>query len=224
MIDPQPLLLLMVLAAMLGVLAGAVVNRLIDVVATGCALARPRAELANGALWGVAVLWCGLTGALGLLPLMLALSSAGLALFVVDAKVHRLPNPIVLALYPITVIGLLIAGLASGEWPVVRALLGAVVWLGVFGLVWLVSRGRGMGFGDVKLAPVLGAVLAWLGWGPNLVGLFAAWIIGGVVALVLLVSGRARRGSHLAFGPYMLIGAAVGLLVGAPVLDWYLGV
>ena len=54
--------------------------------------------------------------------------------------------------------------------------------------------------------------------------LFAAWIIGGVVALMLLVSGRARRGSHLAFGPYMLIGAAVGLLVGAPVLDWYLGV
>ena len=184
---------------------------------------RPRAELLNGALWGLAVLWCGLTGRLGLLPLMLALTSAGLALFVVDVRVHRLPNPIVLALYPITVVGLAIAGLVSGEWPVVRALLGAVVWLVVFGLVWLISRGRGMGFGDVKLAPVLGAVLAWLGWGPALVGLFSAWVIGGVVALVLLVSGRAKRGTHLAFGPYMLIGAGAGLLVGAPVLDWYLG-
>ena len=223
MIDPQPLLLLMVLAAMLGVLAGAVVNRLIDVVAAGSALARPRAELANGALWGLAVLWCGLTGRIGLLPLMLALTSAGLALFVVDAKVHRLPNPIVLALYPITVVGLAIDGLTSGAWPVGRALLGAAVWLSVFGLVWLISRGRGMGFGDVKLAPVLGAVLAWLGWGPALVGLFAVWVIGGVVALVLLLSGRAKRGTHLAFGPYMLIGAVIGLLVGAPVLDWYLG-
>ena len=224
MIAPQPLLLLMVLAVILGILAGAVVNRLMEVVAPGSAMRRPRAELSNGVLWGLAVLWCGLTGNLGLLPLMLALTSAGLALFVVDVKVHRLPNPIVLALYPITVIGLLIAGLASGEWPVVRALLGALVWLAVFGLVWLISRGRGMGFGDVKLAPVLGAVLAWFGWGPALVGLFAAWLIGGAVALMLLLSGRAKRGSHLAFGPYMLIGAAIGLLVGAPVLAWYLGV
>ena len=56
------------------------------------------------------------------------------------------------------------------------------------------------------------------------VGLFATWVIGGVVALVLLVSGRARRGTHLAFGPYMLIGTVIGLLVGAPVLAWYLGV
>lgn len=224
MIDPQPLLLLMVLAALLGVLAGAVVNRLMEVVVPGTALRRPRAELANGALWGLAVLWCGITGRLGLLPLMLALTSAGLALFVIDMKVHRLPNAIVLALYPITVIGLAIAGLASGDWPIIRTLLGAVVWLAVFGLVWLISRGRGMGFGDVKLAPVLGAVLAWVGWGPALVGLFATWVIGGIVALVLLVSGRARRGTHLAFGPYMLVGAVIGLLIGAPVLAWYLGV
>ena len=224
MIDPQPLLLLMVLAAILGVLAGAVVNRLMEVVVPGTSLARPRAELANGALWGLAVLWCGMTGRLGLLPLMLALTSAGLALFVIDMKVHRLPNPIVLALYPITVCGLAIAGLVSGEWPIARALLGAVVWLAVFGLVWLISRGRGMGFGDVKLAPILGVVLAWVGWGPALVGLFATWVIGGVVALLLLVSGRARRGTHLAFGPYMLIGTVIGLLVGAPVLAWYLGI
>lgn len=223
MIAPQPLLLLMVLAALLGVLAGAVVNRLMDAVAPGSALARPRAELANGALWAMAVLWCGLTGRLGLLPLMLALASAGLALLIIDMKVHRLPNPIVLALYPITVVGLAIAGLASGDWPVMRAVLGAAVWLLVFGLVWLISRGRGMGFGDVKLAPILGAVLGWLGWGPALVGLFATWLIGGVVALALLVSGRAKRGTHLAFGPYMLIGALIGLLVGAPVLAWYLG-
>ena len=222
MIAAQPLLLLMVLAALLGVLAGAIVNRLMEAVAPGSAMQRPRAELINGALWGLAVLWCGLTGRLGLLPLILALTSAGLALFVVDVKVHRLPNPIVLALYPITVVGLVIAGLASGDWPVVRALIGALAWLVVFGLVWLISRGRGMGFGDVKLAPVLGAALGWLGWGPALVGLFAAWLIGGVVALVLLVSGRAGRGTHLAFGPFMLIGAGVGLLVGAPVLAWYL--
>jgi len=119
--------------------------------------------------------------------------------------------------------GLPIGGLAAGEWPVLRTLVGAVVWLAVFGLVWLISRGRGMGFGDVKLAPVLGAVLGWLGLGPMLVGLFAAWLIGGVVGLILLVSGRARRGTHLAFGPYMLIGALIGMLIGAPVLTWYLG-
>ena len=191
MIAPEPLLLLMVLAAGLGVVAGAIVNRMMEVLAPGSALARPRAEIANGVLWGAAVLWCGVGGRLGLLPLMLALASAGLALFIIDLRVHRLPNPIVLALYPVTVVGLAIDGLVEGEWPAVRALLGAAVWLAVFGLVWLISRGRGMGFGDVKLAPVLGAVLGWLGWGPALVGLFAAWIVGGIAAIVLLVSGRA---------------------------------
>ena len=224
MIAPEPLLLLMVLAAGLAVVAGAIVNRMMEVLAPGSALARPRAEIANGVLWGAAVLWCGVGGRLGLLPLMLALASAGLALFIIDLRVHRLPNPIVLALYPVTVVGLAIDGLVEGEWPAVRALLGAAVWLAVFGLVWLISRGRGMGFGDVKLAPVLGAVLGWLGWGPALVGLFAAWIVGGIAAIVLLVSGRAGRGSQLAFGPSMLIGALIGLLVGGPVLAWYLGV
>ena len=211
-----------VVLAALGVLAGAIANRLCVVVAD-VVIARPRLEIATGVLWGLTALWCGAVGGWGLASLLLVLVTAGVALIAIDLRVHRLPNAIVLALYPVTVIGFAIDGIVTGSWPVLRALVGAAIWLVLFGVVWLISRGRGMGFGDVKLAPVLGAVLGWIGLGPALVGLFAAWLIGGIAALVLLVSGRARRGSHLAFGPFMLIGAGVGLLVGAPVLAWYLG-
>lgn len=212
-----------IVLAILGVLAGAIVNRVMEKVVPGTGQPRPRIEVANGVLWLLVLFWCAAASRMALLPLLLVLSSAGLALFVIDVKVHRLPNPIVMWLYPITVLGLVLAGLLSGEWPFIRAVLAALVWLLMFGLIWLVTRGRGMGFGDVKLAPVLGATLGWVGWGPAIVGLFAAWIVGGVFAVFLLVSGRASRGQAVAFGPFMLIGAVIGLVVGEPVLAWYLG-
>lgn len=218
------LIIALVIAAIAGVLVGAIVNRLMDAVVPGTGQPRPRIEIANGVLWTATTLWCALSDRMGMLPLLLVLVSAGLALFVIDVKVHRLPNPIVLWLYPITVVGLVIAGLISGQWSVLQALIAALIWLFMFGLIWFVTRGRGMGFGDVKLAPVLGATLGWIGWGPAIVGLFAAWVIGGIFAVYLMVSGRAKRGQEVAFGPFMLIGAVVGLLVGGPVLDWYLGV
>lgn len=218
------LLLAVILLAVVGVLVGAIVNRLMEAVVPGTGQPRPRIEIANGVLWAATMLWCGLSSQLALLPLLLVLTSAGLALFVIDVKVHRLPNPIVLWLYPITIVGLVFAGLVSGQWPVVDAVVSALIWLFMFGVIWLLTRGRGMGFGDVKLAPVLGATLGWIGLGPAVVGLFAAWLIGGAFAIYLLASGRAKRGQQVAFGPFMLIGAVVGLLVGGPVLQWYLGI
>lgn len=156
-----------------------------------------------------------------LLPLLLVLGSAGVALAVIDLDHHRLPNAIVLPLYPVTAIGLVLAGLMSGEWPVLPALAGAAVWLVVIGGIWLATSGRGMGFGDVKLAPVLGVTLGWLSFGSSVVGLFGAFLLGAVVGLALLGAGRAGRRSHLPFGPFLLAGAVVGLAVGAPIANGY---
>ena len=81
----------------------------------------------------------------------------------------------------------------------------------------------GMGFGDVKLAGLLGLYLGWVGWGAVLIGAFAAFLLGGVFSIGLLVTRRATRGSGIPFGPWMIAGAAVGIAVGRPVWDAYLG-
>jgi leader peptidase (prepilin peptidase)/N-methyltransferase len=82
----------------------------------------------------------------------------------------------------------------------------------------------GMGLGDVKLAGVLGLFLGYLGWAPLVVGAFAAFLLGGLFSIVLLVLRRANRKSGIPFGPWMLGGAWVGVFFGAPVALQYLSV
>lgn len=184
----------------------------------------PLVEALTGAVWLALGWWAlGPQGLDPLLPLLLVLGSAGVALSVIDLDHHRLPNAIVLPLYPVTVAGLALAGVLSGQWPVGPTLAGASAWLAVVGGIWLLTRGRGMGFGDVKLAPVLGATLGWVSFGSAAVGLFAGFMLGAVVGVVLIARGRAGRRSHLPFGPFLLAGAAVGLFAGAAIATAYAG-
>lgn len=181
--------------------------------------------LVTGGLWallaGAAVAgWVSLP----LLPVLLALAAAGVVLMVIDLHHHRLPDLIVLPLYPVTVIGLVVAGLLSGRWAVWSALAGAGVWTVVVGVPWLVSGGRGMGFGDVKLAPVLGATLGWISVPVAVAGLVLAFLLGAAVSIVLLVTRRADRRTALPFGPALLAGALLAVLVGTPLVDLYLGI
>lgn len=180
-------------------------------------------EAVTAALWAGVGWWAWVAGdGLGLLPLLLVLSAAGVALWCIDVQHHRLPDPIVLPLYPITIVGLAFAGLLSGSWPLLDVVLGAGVWLLVVGGVWLVSLGAGMGFGDVKLAPILGATLGWLGWEVAVLGLILAFVGGGLAGVYLLVSKRAGRGSHLAFGPFLLLGSAIAIILGQWTTEAYL--
>lgn len=198
----------------------------------GCAASIPaRYPLVEA---GTALLWAGLgwwamtvEGALPLLPLLLVIGSAGVALTLIDLDHHRLPDAIVLPLYPVTVVGLVLAGLLSGEWFVIPALIGAGIWLFVVGVPWLVSGGRGMGFGDVKLAPVLGATLGWWGVSAAVVGLLLAFTLGALVGLGLMAARRAGRRTAVPFGPFLLVGALLGLLIGPAVgsayVNWLVG-
>lgn len=183
----------------------------------------PLVEAANALLWGGLAWWCLLAGGPApLLPLLLVVSSACLALALIDLDVHRLPNAIVLPLYPITVAGLALAGLVSGQWHVLGALVGAIIWTATTGLLHVATGGRGMGLGDVKLSPVLGAIVGWIGVGASASGLLAAFVLGGLVAVALLASGHARRRTAVAFGPFLILGAAVGVTAGPSIVAWYL--
>lgn len=78
-----------------------------------------------------------------------------------------------------------------------------------------------MGFGDVKLAPVLGATLGWVSVPSAVVGLLAGFMLGALVGVTLMVVGRAGRKTALPFGPFLIVGALLGLLVGLPLARAY---
>lgn len=183
----------------------------------------PLVELGTAVVWAGLTAHCLATDALGLLPLLLVASSILIALFVIDLDHKRLPDPLTYLMYPVALIGLAIDGLVTGAWPIVPALAGAGCWLLAIGGIWFLSGGRGMGMGDVKLAPSLGLILGWIGVGPAVVGLMTAWLIGGVFAIGLIATRRARSGTAIPFGPFLIGGFAIGLLVGTGLTDAYLG-
>jgi leader peptidase (prepilin peptidase)/N-methyltransferase len=156
------------------------------------------------------------------LSAFLYLAAVSIALALIDLDTHRLPNPLVLPGYVVGAALLGTAGILAGDYAaLVRGGLGLVI-LGVAYLVMALAYPGGMGMGDVKLAGVLGLFLGFLGWGELVVGAFAAFLLGGLYALGLLVTRRATRKSGIPFGPWMLAGAWVGIFWGAQLWDGYL--
>lgn len=161
----------------------------------------------------------------GILPFVAYgyLAAITIALALIDVDVRRLPNAIVLPSYAVAVVLLTLSSWETSSWEAMtRALIGCgVLYCFYFALVFV--HPAGMGFGDVKLAGVLGLYLGWVGWGALVVGAFGAFLLGGVVSLALLGLRLATRKSAIPFGPWMLLGAWVGLLVGERVWRAYLG-
>jgi leader peptidase (prepilin peptidase)/N-methyltransferase len=158
------------------------------------------------------------------LPALLWVAAAGVALFVIDLHSHRLPDAIVLPSYAVVAVLLLAGGLVGDELPAPRALASAAVWLGLYGLLWFGTGGRGMGLGDVKLAGLLGLVLGWLGWGPSVLGLFCGFAVGAVVGVGLIAAGQVTRRARIAHGPFLLTGAAIGVFAGTAAWHGWLAV
>jgi len=181
----------------------------------------PLVELLTGVLFGVMAWEFGATWEL---PAYLYLVAVGVALAFIDLDTRRLPNALTLPSYVVGLVLLAVpAVLDSRPDDLVRAVLGAAALFGFYFLLALIYP-AGMGFGDVKLAGVLGLYLGFLGWDAVIVGGFAGFLIGAVVGVGLMVAGRARRRTAVPFGPSMLAGTLVGVLWGSVLGSWYLGV
>jgi leader peptidase (prepilin peptidase)/N-methyltransferase len=178
---------------------------------------------------GTGVAFVAVTAVVGVswvLPAALYLTAVAVALALIDLDVHRLPDAIVLPSYPVLAALLALASWNPGgvsDWgALLRAGLGGAGLL-AFYLAAALIYPAGMGLGDVKLAGVLGMVLAWFGWGALAVGAFAAFLLGALFSVGLMVARRAGRKSGIPFGPWMLLGAFAGVAAGEPVAGWYLG-
>jgi leader peptidase (prepilin peptidase)/N-methyltransferase len=80
----------------------------------------------------------------------------------------------------------------------------------------------GMGYGDVKLAGVLGLYTAWLGWGAWAVGLFLGFLLGGVFGIALIALRKGGRKTAVPFGPFMLAAVLIAVLAGPELARGYL--
>jgi len=91
---------------------------------------------------------------------------------------------------------------------------GAVAFLGFF--VLHVAVPKGMGFGDVRLAGVIGLAIGWLGYGHAFVGFFAGFVLGAVIGIVVIgVTGGGRK-TRIPFGPFLALGGLLALLGAMP--------
>ena len=178
----------------------------------------PLVELATGVLFVAFGIRFGFHADL---PAYLYIGAVGIALAMIDIDLQRLPDALTLPSYPIGMVLLGIAAVADDlPGAYLRALIGMAA-LGVFyGVVWFIYP-AGMGFGDVKLAGVVGLYLAWLGWGQLAVGAFSAFLVGAVVSVLIVATRGGGRKTRVPFGPFMLLGLLIGIFAGHPLAHAY---
>lgn len=144
-----------------------------------------------------------------------ALAVVGAWLFVIDVRTHRLPNRIVL---PTLAATMALVGLEALIVPEDGRLWGALSGMicagGFFVVLRVISRG-GMGGGDVKLSALLGVVLGWHGWTALAMGVASAFVLAALYAVALMVMRLADGKTRIAFGPWLIIGAVLGIAVSA---------
>jgi leader peptidase (prepilin peptidase) / N-methyltransferase len=162
-----------------------------------------------GGLIGMSIGWdWALLVWLPMVPICVALS-------VIDWRTRLLPTWLIARAYVLVVVLALVATLITQDWhDLVRAGIG---WVGaglLFFVLWLIYP-RGLGYGDVRLSGILGILLGYVGTPELVVGVYAGFLLGGLGgALLAMLRIVDRKG--VPFGPFMLVGGVVGLLVG----DW----
>ena len=180
----------------------------------GCSLGPPLAlELATAAVLAL------MLGRFAGQPDVVAfafLGALGVALAAIDITVQRLPDRMTLPAYPILIVLLAVAAVADHDAAALgRALLGGLALAAAFLLLALLRPGQ-LGGGDIKLAGIAGIALGWLGWPALIVGALLGFVLSAVVSLVLLGLRRITLHSAICFGPFLLGGALLVMLLRGP--------
>lgn len=227
----SPSILWIALAALGGASAGTAGGYAVHVRMRGVGVVarRPAVVAATAFMCAAAAALCTATDAYGTAPpaeqplafaLVLAVSlylaALTVALTVIDVRIHRLPNAMVLPTYPVLALAFTAACFAGapGGALVRAALAGAMLF--AFLAALRLARPGAMGGGDVKLAGIVGAALGWVGWNAVVVGALAAFVAGGLVGAALIATRRATGATAIAFGPFLLAGLWAGAATALP--------
>jgi leader peptidase (prepilin peptidase) / N-methyltransferase len=146
-----------------------------------------------------------------------------LAVFLADYLHMIIPDKLVVALIALAGLyrlGLVAFGIMQPA-DFMKMLIAMVMATGLIFSLWLVTKGRGMGFGDVKLMIPLSLLM---GWPLTLAGVFLSFTSGAVFGIILLVVGRRRLGQPIPFGPFLILGTVLSLLWGRLLIEWYISV
>ncbi len=152
----------------------------------------------------------------------LAIGILLLILFFADAMYFILPDMVTGTLLVVTIcyrVALVLAGIMQPP-DLLKAVMGMVLAVALLGGLWLITKGRGMGFGDVKLIAPLALLV---GWPQIIVTLFVSFVTGAVFGLTLIAARRKKFGQTIPFGPFLIIGCCVSLIWGDTLLSWYMG-
>jgi len=199
---------LLAAAFVLGVAIGSLLTTVVRV-----PVRYPLVELGTGVAFVAVALRLEQLGLRGALPAFLYFTAIGIALALIDLDVRRLPNAIVLPSYPVLAIALTAAAWWRHDWwPLGRAGIGAAALLVFFGGAWLIHP-TGLGLGDVKLSGLVGGVLGYLSWNALMLGAFLGFLLGAVLGVAVMASGRGTRKTALPFGPFMILGTLLALFL-----------
>ena len=184
-------------------------RRLVAVIVVGATIGSGAIPLVVPTMWVV--------------PAYVVFVLGSILLTVTDLDTKLIPNRILVRVLVVGGFLLVVGGLASSHpAAVARAFGGGFSYFGIMFVLALIARGA-LGFGDVKLAALLGVFTGYLGWAQLTIAVLGAFLIGGVVSLALLVSGRAGRKDAIPFGPFMVAGALVAVYAGDQIIRWYNG-
>jgi len=188
-----------------------------------CQVSVPRrlfwVELATGLIFALLYWHYGLSPALGI---MIFYACLFIVIFVIDLEHGLILNKVV---YPSLIVALLLALLPRPwltQWIVTgiaNAAIGGAIGFALFLLIAVISRG-GMGWGDVKLAALIGLAT---GFPLVFLAIIMGAILGGIVAVAMVIAKKRQRRQTIPFGPFLAVAAMITLLWGSNIMSWYLG-
>jgi prepilin signal peptidase PulO-like enzyme (type II secretory pathway) len=153
----------------------------------------------------------------------LIITSLLIVIFVFDLKHYIIPDGVIYPAITVSGIWYLVSGIflaAYTKYQILNTIYSAIGAALFFLAIFLISRGKWMGFGDVKLAFFMGL---FLGFPKILAALFLAFLIGAIIGVCLIIFGKKKFSSEVPFGPFLIMGTFLALFFGERLISWYLG-
>ena len=153
------------------------------------------------------------------------IAGVGLAILATyDTKWFMLPDKVNFTVIALALASATLAIFGSGNYgdSLINIAMSVAILSGLYYVIYLISKGQWIGFGDIKLG--LGLALLLSDWQLAFVALFAANLIGCLIVVPMMLFGKLKRDAHIPFGPLLIIGTLIAQLAGPALVSWYVGV